>query len=178
MTREKLERKLFESRVVLINGYVNGNNAAGVVFDLLQLNALDSEQEIQLFIGSYGGNYLDMLSIYVTNQHISNPVVGVGIGAVNNYAALILAACNKRSCLKHCSFSLEQPYGTLQPGSNQQTEIAIAAKEVTLERQVMEQLFAKHTGQSVEKIHNDIEFGLELDAAQAKEYGIVDSIIA
>ena len=179
MSRDKLEQKLFDSRVILVTGYVDSDQAASIVFQLLQMNALDGNQEIQLFIGSYGGSYLDMLAICDTINSISNPVIGVGIGTVSNYAALLLACCKKgnRSCLKHCKFSLEQPYGALHAGTNQQTEIAIASREVTLEREMMEQLFAKHTGQEQSKIHDDIEFGLEMDAEQALKYGIIDHVI-
>ena len=175
----ELEKKLLESRVILVQGYIDTYAASSIVFQLLQMSALNDKEPIQLFIGSYGGNYLDMLAIYDTVRSIPNPVTGVGMGAVSNYSALLLAGCKKgsRFALRHCSFSLEQPYGTLHVGTNQQTEIAIATREVSLERDVMEELFVTHTGQSPDRIHEDIELGLELDAEGAVQYGLIDSII-
>lgn len=174
-----LEKKLTENRIILVNGYIDTDAASYIVFQLLQLSALSDTEPIQLFIGSYGGNYLDMLAIYDTICSIPNPVTGVGMGAVSNYAALLLAGCKKgsRFALRHCTFNIEQPYGTLHAGTNQQTEIAIASREVSLEREVMEQLFSLHTGQEPDRIHYDIEQGLDLTAEQAFEYGLIDSII-
>ena len=150
-----LEKKLTENRIILVNGYIDTDAASYIVFQLLQLSALSDTEPIQLFIGSYGGNYLDMLAIYDTICSIPNPVTGVGMGAVSNYAALLLAGCKKgsRFALRHCAFNIEQPYGTLHAGTNQQTEIAIASREVSLEREVMEQLFSLHTGQEPDRIH-------------------------
>jgi len=178
MDRE-LEKKLFDSRVVLISGHVDSQVAGYVVLRLLQMSAASDTDEIQLFIGSVTGNYLDVLAIYDTMRSLPNPISGTGIGAVGDYAAILLAGCNKgsRSCLCHCKFSLEQPYGNLKSGANQQTEIAIAANEVRLERETMERLLSLHTGNSVDKIHADIEFGIELNAEQAKEYGLIDFVI-
>lgn len=174
-----LEKKLFESRVIIVGGYIDSDVAGYVVLRLLQMSAESDTDEIQMFIGSVSGNYLDVLAIYDTMRSLSNPISGTGIGAVGNYAAILLAGCNKgsRCCLCHCKFSLEQPYGSLKTGSNQQTEIAIAASEVRLERETMESLLALHTGKSVDDIHNDLEFGIELNAEQAKEYGLIDYII-
>ena len=117
--------------------------------------------------------------LYDTIRSIPNVVSGIGMGAVANYSALLLAGCKKgsRFALNHCRFTIEQPYGALHDGTNQQTEIAIAAREVSLEREVMEELFVLHTGQSLDKVHSDIELGLELDARQAVEYGLVDEVI-
>lgn len=175
----ELERRLFDSRVVLIDGHVDTNKASSVVLKLLQLSAASDTDEIQLFIGSVSGNYLDVLAIYDTVRSLPNPVSATGIGAVSNYAAVLLAGCTKgsRSCLRHCRFTIEQPYGMLRAGTNQQTEIVIAANEVAVERDRMEQLLAYHTGRSVEQIHADTEFGIELNAVQAKDYGIIDFIV-
>lgn len=175
----ELQRKLSENRIIVVSGYIDTVAASDIVFQLLQMSALSDTEPIQLFIGSSGGNYLDMLAIYDTICSIPNAVTGVGMGAVGNYAALLLAGCKKgsRFALPHCTFTVEQPCGTLHVGTNQQTEIAIAAHEVTLEREVMEQLFALHTGQEPDRIHSDIEQGLELTAAQAIEYGLIDSIV-
>ena len=83
----ELEKKLLESRVILVQGYIDTNAASSIVFQLLQMSALNDKEPIQLFIGSYGGNYLDMLAIYDTVRSIPNPVTGVGMGAVSNYSA-------------------------------------------------------------------------------------------
>lgn len=81
-----LEKKLTENRIILVNGYIDTDAASYIVFQLLQLSALSDTEPIQLFIGSYGGNYLDMLAIYDTICSIPNPLRVWAWGAVSNYA--------------------------------------------------------------------------------------------
>lgn len=108
-----MEKKLLESRVILVQGYIDTPKASQIVFELLQMSALNDKEPIQLFIGSTGGNYLDMLAIYDTIRSIPNVVSGIGMGAVANYSALLLAGYKKgsRFALNHCRFTIEQPYG-------------------------------------------------------------------
>ena len=83
----------------------------------------------------------------------------------------------KRYALPHATITFEQPYGMLSAGPNQQTEIAIQAREATNKRKVFEELMAEVTGQEVAKIHTDCEFGVEMTAEEAKAYGIIDRIL-
>ena len=83
-----MEKKLLESRVILVQGYIDTPKASQIVFELLQMSALNDKEPIQLFIGSTGGNYLDMLAIYDTIRSIPNVVSGIGMGAVANYSEI------------------------------------------------------------------------------------------
>ncbi len=180
MVGEKsLREKLDESRIIIVNGYVDKEQASDIIFKLLTFSAISEKEDIQLFIGSEGGSYLDMLAIYDTMQSIPNKISGTCVGMADGYATLILASCTKgkRYALKHAEISFEQPYGSLQEGPNQQTEIAIEAKEVATERKIFEELMAKVTSQDVAKIHGDCEVGVSFSAEQALEYGIIDGIL-
>ena len=84
-----MEKKLLESRVILVQGYIDTPKASQIVFELLQMSALNDKEPIQLFIGSTGGNYLDMLAIYDTIRSIPNVVSGIGMGAVSNFRKIV-----------------------------------------------------------------------------------------
>lgn len=180
MAREKsLSEKLEESRIILICGGIDAEVASDIIFKMLTMSAQDDKKDIHLYIGSGGGEYLDMLAIYDTMRSIPNDIAGTCVGMASDFAALLLASCTKgkRYALKHSSIEFEQPYGYLHAGGNQQTEIAIAAKEATTERKIFEELMAKATSQDIARIHQDCEMGIELTAEEAKEYGIIDVIL-
>ena len=178
-TQRELALKLRDSRIIIVGGTIASSNASGLIFDLLTLDADDDTKPIQLYIFSSYGAYLDVMAVYDTIKRIHAPVRGICIGSLTNYSALLLASCNKgeRFALKHSTISLSQPYTGLQAGGNQQTEILIAAKEARLEREVFEEALAAETGTSLEKIHADCENGIELNAEQAINYGIVDKVL-
>lgn len=179
MFSDEFKKKLVDSRIVVISGGVDSDKASSIISTLLEYSADDDKKEIQLFIGSEGGSYLDMMAIYDTLKMLPNPLVGVCVGTTSNYATLLLASCTKgmRSALKHSRIAFEQPYGFLGAGANQQTEIAIASKEARLEREVFEKALAEETGQTIEKIHEDCENGMDLSADDAKAYGIIDKVL-
>lgn len=176
---DELAKKLKTNRIILIAGYIDSDKANKIVKELLQFSIEDDRKPIKLYIASEGGNYLDAMSILDTMQSVGNPIHGVGIGMASNYAALLIACCDKgeRKALAHTKISFEQPYGVLNVGTNQETEIAIAAKEVAMEREVFEQMLAMVTGNSIEKIHSDVENGLDMTVQEAIGYGMIDSVI-
>lgn len=178
-TKESFEDRLDKSRIVVICGDINSESASKIIFRLLTLSSINEKEEIQLFISSASGDYSDMMAIYDTLSTLSAPISGICVGNVGNFATLILAKCTKgkRFSLSHGEITFSQPYGYLAPGTNQQTEIAIQAKESSLKREVFETELAKCTGQSLEKIHADCEVGVVLSAKEAKEYGIIDEIL-
>ena len=180
MAREKsLDEKLYESRIIVLCGGIGPDDASAIMLQLLRFSAEDEKEDIHLYFGTSAGRYLDMLAIYDTIRSIPNDVTGTCIGKVTNFTALLLASCTKgkRYALEHSEFALDQPNGILDAGSNQQTEIAIAAKEATNTREIFEALMAEATSQDVAKIHADCEYGIELTASEAKEYGIIDVIL-
>ncbi|MBQ7408930.1 MAG: ATP-dependent Clp protease proteolytic subunit [Clostridia bacterium] len=177
--QKKFEDRLSESRIISITGYLDSNAAANIIFSILSMSAASEDEDIQLFIASQGGSHLDMMAIYDTLTTVKCPVVGVCVGSASGYAALLLAKCTKgkRFALKHSEINFSQPYGYLSAGSNQQTEIAIEAREAKIKREVFEAEMAKCTGKSVDQIHDDCEVGVTLTAEQAIEYGIIDEIL-
>ena len=117
--------------------------------------------------------------IYDTLATIKNPVTGVCVGHVSGFATLLLAKCTKgrRYALSHSEISISQPYAFLAPGSNQQTEIAIEAREASLKREIFEKELSACTGNDLQKVHLDCEHGVTFSAVEAKEYGIIDEIL-
>lgn len=174
-----IENELLNNRIILMYGYIDTKAASSIVRDLLTLSYIDDKKEIKLYIASFGGSYLDMMAIYDTIENLQVPVSGVCIGQANGYAALILASCTKgkRYALAHSTISIEQTMAILVPGPNQQTEIAIAAREAKNERLVFEKIIAEKTTQAFERIHDDCETGITLSAQEAIEYGLIDGII-
>jgi len=176
--QKSLKEKLEENRIILICGPITSEVASDVILQLLTMSAKDEKADIHLYIGAFGTEYLDSLAIYDTMRSLPNDITGTCVGMATNYAALILAACKKgkRYALKHARITIEQPKGYLA-GRNQQTEIAIEAKEVTTKRKIFEELMAEATGQELSRIHEDCEVGRTFTAEEAKEYGIIDVIL-
>ena len=176
---DKLENLLDNSRIILVNGYIDSAKATEVIFKLLRFSQEKEDEDIQLYISASGGSYLDVMAIYDTLNVIKTPVSGICIGAISDYAALLLASCTKgkRYALNHSEISLNQPYGFLGAGVNQQTQIAIEAQQITMEREMFEKTLASLTGKTYKQIHSDCEFGIDLKATDAKKYGIIDEII-
>lgn len=176
--QKSLEQRLDENRIILICGGIGGEMTSNIILKLLTMSARDEKADIHLYIASPGGEYLDALAIYDTMRSLPNDITGTCMGIVADYAVLLLAACKKgkRYALKHTKIKIEQPKGILA-GRNQQTEIAIEAREVTTKRKVFEELMAEATSQDLSQIHQDCEFGRIFTAEEAKEYGIIDVVL-
>ncbi len=175
-----IEDKLVLDRTIVIEGEIHAGVAAKVVLELLQYDAQNDQEEIQIFMAVDGANYLDVMAIYDTMNIVKSPITVNCIGGLSGYAVVILAGAThgQRHALKHSKIYLDQPYGVLGQGANQQTEITIEAKEISEQRRAFEAILSQATGQSIERIHDDCERGLELDAEQALTYGIIDHVIS
>ena len=180
MPKEKeLNELLIENGILLITSGACAKSPTDIIFALMTYELKDPTKEIKLYISSTCDEPTNMLAIYDTLKAIKNPISATCVGLISNYGALLLSAANKgrRFALKHSQFSLREPYGYLGSGANQQTEVAILAKETSTLRRDFEELFSKETGQPVEKIHEDLHNGLSLNAEEAKAYGIIDEVI-
>jgi len=168
--------RLLKERIVFIGTPVDDNVANLVMAQLLFLEAEDSSKDISLYINSPGGIVSSGLAIYDTMQFIKPAVTTICIGMAASMAALLLAAREKgkRFALPHARVMIHQPEGAF---SGQAADIAIHAKEVLTIREVLNKLFAKHTGQTEEKIAKDTDRNYFMSSREAKAYNIVDDIM-
>ena len=169
--------KLFEERIIFLGVQIDDASADDVMAQLLTLESLDPERDISIYINSPGGSYTAMTAIYDTMQFVRPEIQTVCLGQAASAAAVLLAAGTpgKRFALPHARILIHQPY---TEGGGQGSDIEIQANEILRMRAEMEGIFARHTGRSVEQISKDIERDKILTADMAREYGIVDQVIA
>ena len=169
--------RLLKDNIIFIGTPIDDNIANLVTAQLLFLESEDPEKDVYLYINSPGGSITAGMAIYDTMQFVRPDVSTICIGQAASMAALILAAgtAGKRFTLPNTRVLIHQPWaGGI---SGQATDIALQAQEILRLREITNQLLAKHTGQSVEKIARDVERDFIMNAAQAKEYGLIDEII-
>lgn len=172
--------ELYKQGIIVITSAIDDMNVtSNIILSLLNWNRVDPKKELQLYISSNASDYLNILSIYDAIQSISNPISAYCIGLVSNCAVLLLAACKKgrRFILEHSQIALREIYGVIGSGGNQQTEIEILANEMASQRETFESLLAKHTGLSVEEIHDLCYNDTRLTPKEAIEKGFVDKIV-
>ncbi|MGD9380501.1 MAG: ATP-dependent Clp endopeptidase proteolytic subunit ClpP [candidate division WOR-3 bacterium] len=168
--------RLLKERIIFIGTPIDDNVANLVMAQLLFLAAEDAAKDINLYINSPGGIVSSGLAVYDTMQFVKPPVSTICIGMAASMAALLLTAgaTGKRYALPHARVMIHQPEGAFQ---GQASDIAIHAKEVLTIREVLNRLFAKHTGQSEEKISKDTDRNYFMSAPEAKKYGIIDEVL-
>jgi ATP-dependent Clp protease protease subunit len=169
--------RLLKDNIIFIGSEINDEVANTVIAQLLYLEAEDSEKEISLYINSPGGSISAGIAIYDTMQFVKADVATICVGQAASMAAVLLAAGRpgKRYSLPNSRIILHQPSGGYQ---GQASDIAIQAKEVLRVRENLNEILAKHTYQAKEKIQADLERDFIMTAAEAKEYGLIDQIIA
>jgi ATP-dependent Clp protease protease subunit len=159
---------------------VDSDTANLIVAQLIHLESEDPEKDISLYINSPGGEMSSMMAIYDTMQHIRPEVMTACIGMAASAAALILAsgAPGKRYVLPHARVLIHQPHLTGGGLEGQATDIEIHAREIVRQKEEMNAIFSRHTGQSIETIAKDTDRDRWLTAEQAVEYGLVDAVMA
>ncbi len=168
--------RLLKDRIVFLGSEVNDDVANLVTAQFLFLESEDPEKEIAFYINSPGGSVTAGLAIYDTMQFIKPPVSTLCLGQAASMAALLLAAGHKgrRYALPHSRIMIHQPLGGAQ---GQATDLDIQAREILRLREDLNNLFVKHTGQSLRKIEKDTDRDMFMGPEQAVEYGIVDEVI-
>ena len=176
---ELLQKRMTESGIIVIPSTLNSNYTNDIILALLKWNDTNPKKELQLYISSATNDYLNIITIYDVMQSIQNPISGYAIGLVGGCSTLLLAGCTKgkRYALKNTEIGLSELMGVLGSGVNQETEIQIAAKEVTIQKDTLESLLAKHTGQSVETIHKCCLEEKSFTAQEACEFGLIDKVL-
>jgi ATP-dependent Clp protease protease subunit len=151
-------------------------SANDVMAQLLFLESEDPDRDISIYINSPGGSFTSLTAIYDTMQFVRPDIQTICMGQAASAAAVLLAAGTKgkRFALQNARVLIHQPSGE---GQGQVTDLEIQANEILRMRGLLEEILAKHTGQTIEKVRADIERDTILTAGQAKEYGIVDEVI-
>jgi len=168
--------RLLKERVIFMVGQVEDHMANLVVAQLLFLESENPDKDIHLYINSPGGSVTAGLSIYDTMQFIKPDVATLCVGQAASMGAFLLAggASGKRACLPNSRMMIHQPLGGYQ---GQATDIEIHTREILKIRNTLNTILARHTGQDMETIARDTERDNFMDPQQAKDYGLIDSIL-
>ena len=169
--------RLLKERVIFLVGPIDDNVANLVVAQLLFLEAENPEKDISLYINSPGGVVTAGMSIYDTMQFIKPDVSTICVGQAASMGAVLLAAgaAGKRYALPNSRVMIHQPLGGAQ---GQAADIEIQAREILALRQRLNEILAKHTGQSLETISHDTDRDNFKDAEAAHAYGLIDQVLA
>jgi ATP-dependent Clp protease, protease subunit len=169
--------RLLMDRIVFLGTPINDDVANILIAQLLFLQADNPEKDIYLYINSPGGSVYAGLAVYDTMQFMSAPVNTMCMGLAASMAAVLLAAGEpgKRGALPNSRIMLHQPSGGSQGTA---ADIEIQAKEILYIRERLNGIVAKHTGQTVEKISDDIDRDRFMSPEEAKDYGMIDTIIS
>jgi ATP-dependent Clp protease, protease subunit len=169
--------RLLMDRIVFLGAPINDDVANIVIAQLLFLEADNPERDIYLYINSPGGLVSSGLAIYDTMQYLKAPLNTICMGMAASMGSFLLAAGNvgKRSALPHARIMIHQPSGGAQGTA---ADIEIQAREILYLRSKLNSLYAKHTGQAIETIERDMDRDRFMSADEAKEYGLIDSVIA
>jgi len=176
MREMTLDDLLLENRIVFMIGEINYRMATEVIMKLLYLDNLKRGVEISLYINSPGGSVDDTMAIYDTIRFIGSPVATYCIGRAQSGAAVVLAAGTKgrRHALPHAKVMLHQPWGGV---TGQAEDIRIQAEEILKAKKTINDLLARHTGLTPEKIAEETERDKYMTADEAKEYGLIDDVL-
>lgn len=177
-TREMtIEELLLEHRIVFLTTDINHASATRVMMQMHYLEHQKRGQPINLYIKSPGGAVDDTLAIYDTMKLLSSPVETYCIGYAYSGAAVLLAAGaeGKRYILPHATVMIHQPHGGV---TGQTEDIRIQAEQISKAKHQLNEILSKHTGQSVDQLHDDSERDKFFNAQEAVSYGLVDEILS
>lgn len=168
-----LYSRLLQDRIIFLTGEINDISANIIISELLYLDNL-SHEYIYIYINSPGGAITSGMGIYDTINFIESKVITIAVGMCASMAAFLLSSGDKRYALPNSEIMIHQPLGGAQ---GQATDIKIAAERIIKLKEKLNQILAKNTNQSIEKIYKDTERDNFLSAKEAKDYGLIDDII-
>ncbi len=168
--------RLLNDRVVFLGGQVSEEIANLIVAQLVHLESDDPDKDIHLYINSPGGSIYAGLAIYDTMQFIRPDVQTICYGIAMSMGSLLLAggAPGKRMTLPNSRVLIHQPSGGFE---GQSTDVEIHAREILALRARVDEIYAKHTSQSVERVHSDMERDRYFTGEEALAYGLVDRVL-
>jgi len=170
--------RLLKENIIFLGTPIDDTIANLICAQLIHLESENPDRDINIYINSPGGDITALFAIYDTMQFIKNDIATICLGQAASAAAVLLAAGTKgkRLALPHSRVLLHQPNG--QVGYGQVTDLEIAANEILRMRELLEEILANHTGQPLERIHNDTDRDFVLEANEALAYGIIDDVIS
>jgi ATP-dependent Clp protease protease subunit len=168
--------RLLKERIIFITGPIGDGISALVIAQLLFLEAEDPKKEISMYINSPGGRVTSGMAIYDTMHFIRPPVSTMCIGQSASMASLLLAAGTRemRFALPNSRIMLHQPSGAFE---GQATDIMVHAKEILDLKKRLNEIYVRHTGQTLRKIEDALERDYFLTAEMARDFGIIDKVI-
>ena len=168
--------RLLKDRIIFLGTQIDDNISNLIIAQILFLESEDPDKDIHIYINSPGGVVSAGLAIYDTMQYVRPEISTICVGQAASMGALLLAggADGKRFALPNSRILIHQPLGGAQ---GQATDIDIQAKEILRLREELNQILAKHTGQTIEKLYQDTDRDFFMTSAEAKDYGIIDKII-
>ncbi|MDP1808748.1 MAG: ATP-dependent Clp endopeptidase proteolytic subunit ClpP [Actinomycetota bacterium] len=168
--------RLLNERIVFLGNEINDDIANLIIAQMLHLESDDPDKDISLYINSPGGLITATLAIYDTMQYIKPDVSTICIGQAASGGAVLLTAGahGKRYATPNARVLIHQPHGG---ATGQAVDIEIQAKEIIRTRQLLDEMMAKHTGQTIDRVSQDTDRDFIMTAEQAKEYGIIDEVI-
>jgi ATP-dependent Clp protease protease subunit len=169
--------RLLKERIIFLAGPINDAVANSVIAQLLFLASQDSKKDIQIYVNSPGGSVTAGLAIYDTMQYVKCPISTVCVGMAASMAATLLAAGakGKRFALPNSEVLLHQVAGG---ATGQAVEIEITAKQIVKIKDKLNKILSRHTGQPLSKVEKDTDRDFYLTSEEAKEYGLIDKVIA
>ena len=172
-----LYSKLLKENIIFVGTPIDDVVSNLICAQLLHLESENPDKDISLYINSPGGSITSLFAIYDTMQYVKPDIYTICFGQAASAAAVLLAAGakGKRLALPHARILLHQPYSEAY---GQATDIELAANEIIRMRTLLEEILANHTGQTVDKIHQDTDRDFVMSAQDAKEYGLIDEVIS
>jgi ATP-dependent Clp protease, protease subunit len=169
--------RLNQERIIFLGQEVTDSLANSIIAAMLYLDSDDPTKPIYIYINSPGGSVTAGMAIYDTMQHIKSEVVTICVGLAASMGAFLLAAGSKgkRLALPNARIMIHQPLGGT--GRRQASDIEIEAKEILRIRDSLNSILAERCGQTIEKIEKDTDRDYFMSAQEAKEYGLIDSVI-
>lgn len=169
--------RLLKENIIFLGGPIDDGVANIVIAQLLFLQSEDPKKDITLYINSPGGVITSGLAIVDTMNHIKNDVATICIGMAASMGAVILSsgAKGKRFALSNSEVMIHQPHGGAE---GQASDIEISAKRIIKNREILNKMLAKNTGQPLTKIEKDVDRDFFLSADESKKYGLIDKILS
>lgn len=169
--------RLLKDRIIFLGGPIDDTVANLIIAQLLFLEAEDPDKDVQMYINSPGGVVTAGMAIYDTMNYIRPDVATICLGQAASMGSFLLAAGakGKRYALPYSRIMIHQPWGGAQ---GQATDVEIHAREILRQRELLNEILAANTGQPLAKIQQDTDRDYFMSSEQAKEYGLVDAIMA